>query len=297
MAMTLDPQSVVVGIDGSRAALHGALWAARIADVRHAPLAIVHTVPSGRYFGGDDELPIEAAFRRQDLGRAKRLLAHTASMVRKRYQEVDVSWRIRPGVAADVLLELSVQASLVVVGATGRTRAGARILGSTALQVSNAASSPVAVFRGQPDSRVHVLGDPRPVVVGVDGGATSERAVGQAFDYAAMLRVPVIAVHMWSANHLPYGAEVSPDVDRQSENALLAECLAGWAEKFPDVVVIRVCKEGNAVTELLARSTIAQLIVVGSHGYGPLSGLVHGSTSQTLTSRSSCTVLVSRESL
>lgn len=288
------PGSVVVGIDGSRAALGAALWAGQIAHLRHVPLVVVYAVSAAQYFGRADQTSIESVLSRHEHEQSKWLIAHAASMVRRRNPGLRVSWLIRPGSGPDVLIDLSARAGLIVVGATGRSTIRARLLGSTASAVCNRASCPVAVVhRSAEPSERHRMRN-LPVVVGVDGGPSSERAVANAFEYASMLGAPLLAVHTWLANELPYGTEVSSDGDAEREEALLAECLAGWQEKFPDVTVERVCTEGNPLVELSARAAQARMVVVGSHGRGPLTSLLLGSTSRGLVHRAPCTVLVCR---
>lgn len=282
-------RSIVVGVDGSQTSFRAAQWAAYIADQRRLPLLVVRALPAAIYFDHADEMPIGAAFREQSLAFANDLVAHTVRTLQRSHPGLDVSRHLCPGAGVDALLELSERASLIVVGATGRSRVGALLLGSTATQVANHAACPVAVWRGTMPVQQQL-----PVVVGVDGSATSELAIEQAFDFASMAGAGLVAVHTWFANELPYSATVTPEGDEERESALLAECLAGWGEKYPDVEVVRVCKQGNAGVELLERAKSAQLVVVGSHGHHPLAGTLLGSTSQRMLHRAPCPVLICR---
>jgi nucleotide-binding universal stress UspA family protein len=291
MSDSVERRSVVVGYSDSYSSFRAAQWAADYANLRRLPLVLVRALPSAVFFSPTDESTIEAAFRVQALAAAKGQIARDVVTLRQEHPELVVSWRVRPGEAADVLVDLGTHASLVVVGATGRSRAGAMLLGSTATEVANHASCAVAVWREDTDSATRQT---LPVVVGVDGSPASELAVEQAFDFASMLGVRLVAVHTWIANELPYPATVTPTGDEERELALLAECLAGWSEKYPDVEVLRVCKQASPGAELLARARDAQLIVVGSHGHSGLAGTLLGSTSQRLLHRSPCPVLVCR---
>ncbi len=135
-----------------------------------------------------------------------------------------------------------------------------------------------------------------PVVVGVDGSPTSEAAVGFAYEAAASRRVGLVAVHTWSDTVAD--PELAVLLDRQviedGERRVLAERLAGWGEKFPDVAVERVVTCDGPAHALLGRAAGAQLVVVGSRGRGEFAGLVLGSVSNALVHRAPCPVAVVR---
>jgi nucleotide-binding universal stress UspA family protein len=87
---------------------------------------------------------------------------------------------------------------------------------------------------------------------------------------------------------------VDPRTLEDQERALLGERLAGWAEKYPDVVVHRELRHQRPTTALLEHSRTAQLVVVGSRGRGGFSGMLLGSTSHALASHTHCPVIVIR---
>lgn len=59
----------------------------------------------------------------------------------------------------------------------------------------------------------------------------------------------------------------------------MAESMAGWSEKYPDVPVeFRVVRD-HPVRALVEAAGGARLLVVGSHGRGPMSGALLGSVS------------------
>jgi hypothetical protein len=65
-------------------------------------------------------------------------------------------------------------------------------------------------------------------------------------------------------NNADFYADVAWDgVTTQAEEEL-AQRLAGWSERYPDVVVRRVVGQDNPADRLLKESAAAQLLVVGS---------------------------------
>jgi nucleotide-binding universal stress UspA family protein len=123
--------------------------------------------------------------------------------------------------------------------------------------------------------------------------------VGIAFDQASTRQVGLVAVQAWS--ELPERGVITltdtpQDLRRLEgdEERLLAACLAGWQEKYPDVPVERVVARQRPQAALLEYAGAAQLVVVGSHGRGGVTGLLLGSTSQALLHRAPCPVIVAK---
>ncbi len=84
------------------------------------------------------------------------------------------------------------------------------------------------------------------------------------------------------------------DAVQVEEHQLLAERLAGWAAKYPDVAVERVVTMDRPTHALQERSAGAQLLVVGSRGRGGVVGTILGSVSQTLLHHAACPVVIVR---
>jgi len=79
------------------------------------------------------------------------------------------------------------------------------------------------------------------------------------------------------------------------QRALLAERLAGWRLKYPEVAVTELVVQGvGAAHALVEQSERAQLLVVGSRGRRTVTGLVLGSVSHAVLHRSHCPVAVVR---
>ncbi|MFG2101147.1 universal stress protein [Micromonospora echinaurantiaca] len=276
---------VVVGVDGSPSALHAARVAAREAAARHRPLRVVHAFGwplLGTPFG-----PVAAALPYEELRReADRVVAEAVDEARKVDADLAVTGLVVDGAATPVLLRESGDAALLLLGHRGLGGFAELLVGSVSVQLSARAHCPVLVVRGEPRAD-------GPVVVGVDGSALSEEAIGFAFAEAAQRGTALVVVHAWLYPALPTGREVSGPGDvlplpydpaelRAEEERVLAESVAGWSERYPDVPVQRLLVAGTPARALVEASADAQLTVVGAHGRGSFTGLLLGSVSHAV---------------
>jgi nucleotide-binding universal stress UspA family protein len=284
---------VVAGVDGSECALQAVRWAAAEAARRRRPLRLVaaHAWPAGGLIG-DPGLGVDpqAVLRDVVLGHLA-VAAATASAVAP---ELPVEQVETTGLPVPVLQGESARADLVVLGDRGLGGFTGLLIGSVAVALAAHAACPVVVVRGAEPDR---MGPRRePVVVGVDGSPGSEAAVGFGFEAAALRGVPLVAVHTWQDTLVD--ATMAPlidwDVVAAGEREVLAERLAGWGEKFPDVEVRRLVTRDRPARALVEESGRAQLVVVGSRGRGGLAGMLLGSVSQALLRHAACPVAVAR---
>ncbi|MFG3699343.1 universal stress protein [Micromonospora sp. NPDC047620] len=270
---------VVVGVDGSAAALDAVRVAAREAAQRQRPLRVVHAfiwpltrVPVDPVPGA----PAGAGLRNQ----AERYVAEAIAEAGKAAPEVAVTGVVVDGAATPVLLDESRDAALVVLGHRGLGGFAGLLIGSVTVQVSAHALCPVLVVRGEPRAD-------GPVVVGVDGSANSTEAVAFAFEEASHRGAPLIAVQAWLFPSPVGPGDILPlvyDLDAYAaeEERVLAESVAGFAERYPDVPVRHRLVRGSPARVLVDESEAAQLVVVGARGRGPLSGLLLGSVSHAV---------------
>ena len=70
-----------------------------------------------------------------------------------------------------------------------------------------------------------------------------------------------------------------PRLVNDEERVAMAESMAGWSEKYPDVKVEHRVVRDHPVHALVAAAGHAQLLVVGSRGRGTLRSLLLGSVS------------------
>jgi nucleotide-binding universal stress UspA family protein len=75
---------------------------------------------------------------------------------------------------------------------------------------------------------------------------------------------------------------------------VLAERLAGWQERYPDVRVQRVVVCDRPARELVNQSTSAQLVVLGSRGRGGIAKMLLGSVSNAVVHSVHTPIIVAR---
>lgn len=279
---------VVVGFDASDHADYAVEVAVQQAVRRRCPLHLVRAIgvnPYAEVLGERalplDDLPWRVAAQEQLDGQAAYLRAH--------HPDLEITTAVRMSSAAVLLLQESREAQLLVVGARGHGGFPGMVLGSVGAQVAAHAACPVLVTRpGTLDG---------PVVLGIDGSASCERAVGFAFEEAAERGVRVIALHTYEPWAYDASAGITMDIeayDPVEERALVSEALAGWGEKYPEVPVETVIERRHPATGLIAAAAPAQLLVVGSRGLGGFRGLLLGSVSRAVLHHAPCTVAVVR---
>jgi len=137
-----------------------------------------------------------------------------------------------------------------------------------------------------------------PVLVAIAGSPHDEAALRFGFEEANLRGVPLVGVHIW---WYPPEVNLQPaDIDPY-DNAMLAgeaervlaEAMAGWRIKYPDIPVEhRAIHALNVSYTLIEESARAGLLVVGCRGRGGFTGLVLGSVSRDLVGHADAPVAV-----
>lgn len=284
---------ILVSVDGSPAANCAVDWAAREAAMRNLPLTIVHAVrPIGITLA---QAPVPTAFARWQAENAQKYIDHAVEIARQIIPDgvqVDSAVLFSPIIPA--LVDLSKESEMVVLGSRGRSALARTVLGSVCSSLIRHAHCPVAVIHDE--DPLTPRSTEAPVLVGIDGSPTSELATAIAFDEASRRGVGLVALHVWSDVEVSdFPAIDWPAMKPQAEKAL-AERLAGWQERCPDVTIRRVVECDQPTYHLIKQSETAQLVVVGSHGRGGFAGMLVGSVSAAVVHSSRVPVIVARQS-
>ena len=286
---------VVVGTDGSESSFAAVTWAAREARLHRCPVHVVAALGAPTPYGDGIRLP-PSYFADRDRA-VHGHLDRAAAIVRTvdhATPVIEITSEILAGPARPALIEASKSARMVVVGSRGLGQVTAALAGSVAVALTAHAHCPVVVLR-EPSAGATDIGE---VVVGVDGTDNSRPALAAGFEEASLRGVGLVAMHTWSPFTLSTVFDDQLDLPwdevEVAEQAVLAESLAGWAERYPQTPVTRSVVRGNSAEQLRDRSADADLLVVGTHGRGGFAGMLVGSTSTVLLHSATCPLMIVR---
>lgn len=143
------------------------------------------------------------------------------------------------------------------------------------------------------------MANPRVVTVGIDGSETSgvslAWAARESTRRGALLRV----IHAYT---IPvYGGDFGavmafPAVELEEFHTLHQKTVADQLEpiraSYPDLAIETVVHSGPPITAIVEGAKDSEMIVVGSHGTGPLAALLLGSVARGVAHRAPCPVVL-----
>ncbi|GGV00053.1 universal stress protein [Streptomyces litmocidini] len=282
--------AITVGVDGSAESLAAADWAAREAVLRGVPLRIVHAW----LWQPLDVSVVQDGERQAEYART--VLREAGTHVAERHSALQVTAEVVQDTAVAALLREAEASGMLVLGSRGHGAFVGFLLGSCGRQVIAAAKRPVVSVRTR-DGLTRTEGGE--VVVGQQGTPEDSDAVlGFAFEEAAARGAALRAVRAWS---LPPVFACSPGsmIAANEAGALepfeekaLAEALAPWRTRFPDVPVTGHVEIGSAGQVLLSAVSNAQLLVVGRRTRRAPAGTRIGSVAHAALHHAPCPVAV-----
>ena len=265
---------IVVGIDGSQAAIRAAEWAVDEAVSREVPLRLVEVIPEQV-----EPAPFASVGNvRMELEYAEAALRIATAAVAADGKPVKVETAILQGDPAAVLLAESRDAEMVCVGSVGIGRFAKALLGSTAAELAEAASCPVAIIRAQqhrpkPDSAL--------IVVAVNDLPGNDDVVERAIKEAQLRHAPVLALGVWRQDlgEMPYD-----ELDRR---------VRVWEQRYPGVQFHARATRTGIADFLDASDSRIQLAVIGSADTDQVVSLI-GPRSHPIIGHAECSVLIVR---
>ncbi|MGD1236933.1 universal stress protein [Mycobacterium seoulense] len=269
-----NPQSsrrIVVGIDGSDAAINAAKWAVDEAVSRNIPLRLIHAVPERPAdTAGDDSLDIQYA---------QASLRAADAAIQAMGKPVKIECDVVRGSPESALVDESRNAAMVCVGSVGTGWMARKVLGSTADTVAQKANCPVAIIRTNHDA---TQPDGGYVAVAVDESATNDAVLEHAFHQARLREAPILAmgVWRWGLGEIPYEQ--------------LNHRLGPWVSKHREVHVQPAAARRGPAEFLTHTSEPVQLAVVGSDEADKVARIV-GPVTARPNGHSGCSVLVVRD--
>ncbi len=269
----------VVGLDGSECAVNALEWAAANVGGRAADVELVtawQTPVIGAY---PMSTPITVPFDDTEFRDAA---AHdVAALAGDLSGRLTVPVRATAGHGgpAQVLLEASASAALLVIGSRGLGGFARLLLGSTSTQCATHASVPTVVVPGDVEPK-----RAERILVGCDGSPNSMAALRWAIQFAAPGGT-VVVVWVWDATPLTVGADAFffPDASDLAAERFhhLVDTVADQA-RTADVTLEREFVRGTPRTALASQAENVDLVVVGACGHGAVGAALLGSVSTWL---------------
>ena len=145
--MHTKPGSIVVGVDGSPHSMRALDWAVQQAVAEHRPLTLVHTIHAVTPAFMDAAI-VDVRDGRSVLDAAgHQVLASARAKVESTAPDLEVHEVFDLADPREMLLQLSEDAAMLVVGSRGRGQLRSLLLGSVSVFVVRHAHCPVVVVR------------------------------------------------------------------------------------------------------------------------------------------------------
>jgi nucleotide-binding universal stress UspA family protein len=266
--------AVVVGIDGSQAAIRAAEWAVDEAVSREVPLRLIEVIPERV-----EPAPLVSVGNvRMELEYGETALRIASAAVEATGKAVKVETAILQGDPAATLIAESRDAAMICIGSVGIGRFARAFLGSTATELADAAHCPVAIIRTRhsqpkPDSRL--------IVVAVNNSPDNEDVVEEAMKEAQLRQAPVLAVGVLQKDT---GDMPSAELDRRVQ---------GWGRRHPGVKIYAGATRTEIADFLAVMDRTIQLAVIGRADVDQVARLI-GPHRHPILGHAECSVLVVR---
>ncbi len=260
---------IMVGIDGSQAAIAAAFWAVDEAISRAVPLRLISVIKQ-THISPDDYA--------RDLAHAETSISEARFAIEAGGKPVKIETDILRGPAGPALVEASRDAEMICVGSVGIGRYTRSILGSTATELAEKAHCPVAVVRT-------VAGQPPPdinwIVVRMTDVPDSDAVVKYAAWEAKLRKAPMLVL---GGRPEELTEHADGEFDRRVQD---------WRQRHPEVRVYPITTKAGIASFLSANEERVELAVISGVEANQLARLV-GPSGHSLFHHPECSVLVVR---
>lgn len=262
---------IVVGIDGSKAALRAAVWAADEAIDRDSVLRLLHVVEPQR---GDQE---------EAMAQARRILAKAAETVASAFDQVKVETEIVHGDPAAELVNASHHARMVCVGFKGRRRSARhrRHEGEIAHEVVKSAVCTAVVVRCRKQPSPYSF---EWVIAVLDEKPQSHVVLQTAINEALLRKAALLALTSWSTTKRARRGRPSTDLRTKLESYLDGDDLQVCAIPTPD----------HIFNVLEQSASMDQLVVIGTSN-PKLAGELFSRRAAKILRKSDCSLMIARD--
>jgi nucleotide-binding universal stress UspA family protein len=270
------PQSIVVGIDGSKAAIRAALWAIDEATSRDAALRLLYATERG-----DTQEREPAA--------AEAAIRHAIKAIESAGKSVKIETEVTQGPAIGSLISASASAAMVCVGAVGLRHFRPDRVGSTAAALAISARCPVGIIRVRDD---HLDRPADGIVVELDGSPDNGVLLGAAVMEARLRNAAIRAI----VCRRTAPDDKGPATRRLAEGdrralADLDRRLARWKRSYPDLRVESAAVHGGLLEYLAENRRSVGLVIVGHNDRQRLNELA-GPAGSAVLQDADCSLLI-----
>lgn len=274
--------SIVVGIDGSRAAIQAALWAVDEAVSRDIPLRLLYAIEPDE----SSQVPPDRAARK--LAIAENAVRYAFTAVEAAEKPVKIEVEVAQDRAITALFRASASAVMVCVGAVGLHHFRPERMGFTAAALALSARCPVAIIRGAGD---RPDGKPRWIVVDAQGPSGVDVALEMAAAEAHLRNAPLRAVARSLSGEGARGVDGEPEVTDSQMRSDLDRRLERCTRNHPVSRVESAVLHGGLLSYLADNGRMVQLVVVNAGNRKLVEQLV-GPPGNAVLHGAGCSVLV-----
>jgi len=247
------PKSVVVGIDGSQAALQAALWAVDEVAGTDVPLRLMYIRELSTAAG--------VAETRAATEAAEEAVQSAYHAIGKAGKPVKVEMDIVEGCPLSALVQASRSTPLLCVGDTGSGQSSPAGFGSTATALIRSAHSSVAIVRGGPAGE---RTRSRSVLAHVVGSVDDELVLEYGFEEANRRKAPLVMMTAWRTEFDNLQNDRLLREQERRMRAVLDRYAAQWTPHYAGVTLDTVVAYGPFLNYLADHAESTQLVVVGA---------------------------------